>query len=56
MYFSSAGADPAIMGTGAIPATQKCLHKAGWDISDLDLIESNEAFAAQTLSVNKSLD
>jgi acetyl-CoA C-acetyltransferase len=53
--FSSAGVDPKIMGTGPIPSTQKCLQKAGWDISDLDLIESNEAFAAQALSVNKSL-
>jgi acetyl-CoA C-acetyltransferase len=53
--FSSAGVDPKIMGTGPIPSTQKCLQKAGWNISDLDLIESNEAFAAQALSVNKSL-
>lgn len=53
--FSSAGVDPAIMGTGPIPATQKCLSKAGWSIDDLDLIESNEAFAAQSMSVNKSL-
>jgi acetyl-CoA C-acetyltransferase len=53
--FSSAGVDPKIMGTGPIPSTQKCLKKAGWDISDLDLIESNEAFAAQALSVNKTL-
>ncbi len=53
--FSSAGVDPRIMGTGPIPATQKCLQKAGWDIADLDLIESNEAFAAQAMSVNQSL-
>jgi acetyl-CoA C-acetyltransferase len=53
--FSSAGVDPKIMGTGPIPSTQKCLQKAGWDISELDLIESNEAFAAQALSVNKTL-
>ncbi len=53
--FSSAGVDPKIMGTGPIPATQKCLQKAGWNIEDLDLIESNEAFAAQALSVNKTL-
>jgi acetyl-CoA C-acetyltransferase len=53
--FSSAGVDPKIMGTGPIPSTQKCLQKAGWDISDLDLIESNEAFAAQALSVKKTL-
>ena len=53
--FSSAGVDPAIMGTGPIPATRKCLDKAGWSIDDLDLIESNEAFAAQAMSVNKTL-
>ena len=53
--FASAGVDPAIMGTGPIPATQKCLQKAGWSIDDLDLIESNEAFAAQALSVGKEL-
>ena len=53
--YSSAGVDPAIMGTGPIPATQKCLKKAGWAIADLDLIESNEAFAAQSLSVNHDL-
>ncbi len=53
--FSSAGVDPRVMGTGPIPATQKCLQKAGWSIDDLDLIESNEAFAAQALSVNQSL-
>jgi acetyl-CoA C-acetyltransferase len=53
--YSSAGVDPAIMGTGPIPATQKCLKKAGWAIDDLDLIESNEAFAAQSLSVNHDL-
>ena len=53
--FSSAGVDPKVMGTGPIPSTQKCLKKAGWEISDLDLIESNEAFAAQALSVNKAL-
>jgi acetyl-CoA C-acetyltransferase len=53
--FSSAGVDPAIMGTGPIPATTKTLEKAGWDINDLDLVESNEAFAAQAISVNKEL-
>ena len=53
--FSSAGVDPAIMGTGPIPATTKALDKAGWNINDLDLIESNEAFAAQAISVNKEL-
>jgi len=53
--FSSAGVDPAIMGTGPIPATTKALDKAGWNINELDLIESNEAFAAQAISVNKEL-
>ena len=53
--FSSAGVDPAIMGTGPIPATRKCLEKAGWAVSDLDLIEANEAFAAQAMSVNTEL-
>ncbi len=52
---SSAGVDPAIMGTGPIPATQKCLAKAGWNIADLDLVEANEAFAAQAISVNRGL-
>ncbi|MCB1727500.1 MAG: acetyl-CoA C-acetyltransferase, partial [Gammaproteobacteria bacterium] len=53
--FSSAGVDPAIMGTGPIPATKKCLQKAGWAVADLDLVEANEAFAAQAMSVNKEL-
>ena len=53
--FSSAGVDPAIMGTGPIPATTKCLEKAGWKVADLDMIEANEAFAAQAMSVNESL-
>jgi acetyl-CoA C-acetyltransferase len=53
--YSSAGVDPAIMGTGPIPASKKCLEKAGWSIDDLDLIESNEAFAAQSMSVNADL-
>ncbi|MEM7210021.1 MAG: acetyl-CoA C-acetyltransferase [Pseudomonadota bacterium] len=53
--YSSAGVDPAIMGTGPIPASQKCLEKAGWSVDDLDLIESNEAFAAQSMSVNKEM-
>ncbi|QTR52267.1 acetyl-CoA C-acetyltransferase [Thiothrix unzii] len=53
--FSSAGVDPAIMGTGPIPATTKCLEKAGWSVADLDMIEANEAFAAQAMSVNESL-
>jgi len=50
-----AGVDPAIMGTGPIPAVSRCLEKAGWTMSDLDLIESNEAFAAQSLAVIKEL-
>jgi len=53
--FASAGVDPAIMGTGPIPATRKCLERAGWSVSDLDLVEANEAFAAQAMSVNKDL-
>jgi len=53
--FASAGVDPAVMGTGPIPATRKCLQKAGWELEDLDLIESNEAFAAQALAVNREL-
>ena len=53
--FASAGVDPAIMGTGPIPATRKCLEKAGWAVDDLDLVEANEAFAAQAMSVNHDL-
>ncbi len=54
--YASAGVDPSIMGTGPIPATQRCLSKAGWTTDDLDLIEANEAFAAQAISVNKGLE
>ncbi|MDX1453808.1 MAG: acetyl-CoA C-acetyltransferase [Oleiphilaceae bacterium] len=50
-----AGVDPQIMGTGPIPASQNCLKKAGWSVADLDLIEANEAFAVQALSVNKEM-
>ena len=50
--WATAGVDPAIMGTGPIPASRKALAKAGWKVEDLDLIEANEAFAAQALSVN----
>jgi len=50
-----AGVDPTIMGTGPIPASRKALEKAGWKVSDLDLIEANEAFAAQALAVNKDM-
>jgi acetyl-CoA C-acetyltransferase len=53
--YASAGVDPAIMGTGPIPATQRCLAKAGWTVDQLDLVEANEAFAAQALSVNRGL-
>ena len=53
--WATSGVDPAIMGTGPIPASRKALEKAGWKVSDLDLIEANEAFAAQAISVNKDL-
>jgi acetyl-CoA C-acetyltransferase len=53
--FASAGVDPAVMGIGPVPATQRALEKAGWSIKDLDLIEANEAFAAQALAVGKEL-
>jgi acetyl-CoA C-acetyltransferase len=53
--WATAGVDPAIMGTGPIPASRKALEKAGWNIQDLDLIEANEAFAAQAISVNREL-
>jgi acetyl-CoA C-acetyltransferase len=53
--FATAGVDPAIMGTGPIPASTKCLARAGWQAADLDLIEANEAFAAQALSVNQAM-
>ncbi|QLC21881.1 acetyl-CoA C-acetyltransferase [Parasphingopyxis sp. CP4] len=53
--WASAGVDPSIMGIGPVPASQRALEKAGWTIADLDLIEANEAFAAQALSVGKEL-
>jgi acetyl-CoA C-acetyltransferase len=53
--WAHAGVEPEIMGTGPIPATRKALDKAGWKIADLDLVESNEAFAAQSLSVVREL-
>jgi acetyl-CoA C-acetyltransferase len=53
--WATAGVDPSIMGTGPIPASRKALQKAGWDIGTLDLIEANEAFAAQACAVNKDL-
>ncbi|MEE4279228.1 MAG: acetyl-CoA C-acetyltransferase [Halieaceae bacterium] len=52
---ASAGVDPRIMGTGPIPASQRVLERAGWSVEDLDVVEANEAFAAQALSVNRSL-
>jgi acetyl-CoA C-acetyltransferase len=53
--WASAGVDPSIMGIGPVPATRRALEKAGWTVADLDLIEANEAFAAQALSVGKEL-
>lgn len=53
--FANAGVDPAIMGTGPIPASKAALEKAGWSIDDLDVVEANEAFAAQALAVNKGV-
>ena len=53
--WATCGVDPAIMGTGPIPASRKALEKAGWTPDDLDLVEANEAFAAQALAVNKDL-
>ena len=53
--YATAGVDPSIMGTGPIPASKKALEKAGWTVADLDLIEANEAFAAQACAVNKGL-
>jgi acetyl-CoA C-acetyltransferase len=53
--FAAAGVDPKVMGTGPIPASTKCLARAGWTVADLDLIEANEAFAAQALSVNQGM-
>ncbi|WP_312341472.1 acetyl-CoA C-acetyltransferase [Stutzerimonas nitrititolerans] len=54
--YASAGVDPAIMGIGPVDATRRTLARAGWDIQQLDLIEANEAFAAQSLSVGKELN
>jgi acetyl-CoA C-acetyltransferase len=53
--WASAGVDPSIMGIGPVPATRRALEKAGWSLADLDLIEANEAFAAQALAVGKEL-
>lgn len=54
--FATAGVDPSIMGTGPIPASRKALERAGWSINDLDLVEANEAFAAQAIAVKKELN
>ena len=54
--YASAGVDPAYMGEGPVPATRRCLERAGWRLADVDLIEANEAFAAQALAVGKLLD
>ena len=53
--WATAGVDPQIMGTGPIPASRKALAKAGWSVGDLDLVEANEAFAAQACAVNKDM-
>ena len=53
--YANAGVDPAIMGIGPVSATRSCLEKAGWTLDELDLIEANEAFAAQALSVGQEL-
>jgi acetyl-CoA C-acetyltransferase len=53
--WATAGVDPQIMGTGPIPASRKALDKAGWSVNDLDLVEANEAFAAQACAVNKDM-
>ena len=53
--WAQVGVDPSIMGTGPIPASRKALEKAGWKVGDLDLVEANEAFAAQAIAVNKDM-
>src|SRR5206468_7959180 len=53
--WAHAGVDPAIMGSGPIPSSRAALKKAGWNVADLDLVEANEAFAAQACAVNKDL-
>jgi acetyl-CoA C-acetyltransferase len=53
--YASAGVDPKIMGMGPVPASQRCLKKAGWGVGDLDLMEINEAFAAQAIAVNREM-
>ena len=53
--YATAGVDPAVMGYGPVPATRKCLEKAGWTLSSVELVEANEAFAAQSLTVAREL-
>lgn len=53
---ATCGVDPALMGTGPIPASRQCLEKAGWSVNELDLIEANEAFAVQAICVNREMD
>ncbi len=53
--YATAGVDPSVMGTGPIPASRKALHRAGWTVDELDLVEANEAFAAQAIAVNREL-
>ncbi len=53
--FATAGVDPAVMGTGPVPASRRALERAGWSVDELDLIEANEAFAAQAITVNREL-
>jgi acetyl-CoA C-acetyltransferase len=54
--YATAGVDPSVMGLGPIPASRKCLEKAGWGVEDLDLVEANEAFAAQAIAVNREME
>jgi len=54
--YANAGVDPALMGVGPVPATQRCLKRVGWEVADLDLVEANEAFAAQSIAVQRQLD
>jgi len=54
--YANAGVDPKIMGTGPIPASKRCLERAGWSVDDLDLVEANEAFAVQAISVNQGIN
>ncbi|MEQ8798222.1 MAG: acetyl-CoA C-acetyltransferase [Salinisphaeraceae bacterium] len=54
--YGNAGVDPAIMGIGPVPATKRCLSRAGWQVKDLELVEANEAFAAQALAVTRELE